>query len=191
MRTTILAALVALPVAAAAQEAPAPSGRVALPLQPPADAAPLLSDFLAVCSRAVVNLGAGITEAQGRGYALAGDMPGLMAAAVGFGALDKDVDGGNAFLSLNRLDFPHLTAFNCSLTVSVEGLVLDTAPIGTIGGIEGGGVAIAGARLGRWSLLDADGEVVTIVDTQAGSRMRLLTMARALRTPLAAAAAAP
>lgn len=181
--TRTAAAVLALAIAApaAAQPAEPEPMSVALPLEAPAEAHPMVADFVAICSRALTDLGSGVREGTARGYADTTGAGWLAAGLAGFAVLAKD----GAYLTVRRVAFPHVVSVSC------EFLIVDAIPdgfdaelFGAIPGVEGGIVAFGSERLGRWSLLDSDGEIVVVTETRLPRGGLTLGMGRSVRTAL-------
>ncbi|MCE7030431.1 hypothetical protein [Jiella avicenniae] len=159
-----------------------------LPLTPPEGASKTLADYIEICSTGMTNIPAAGSLALERGWksmdANGGGLAAGMAAAAGLFSATKD-DG--SFLTISRVQFPHVVASSCQMVLAAKPEDLDTGKLGAIEGIEGGGgvVGIAQPGAGFWSLVDDRGEVVTITAIPAGGSGRfVLNMGRAELTEL-------
>lgn len=162
-----------------------------LPLEPSSDMPELLSDFVAACSRAVVEPPQGGIEATERGWVSVpgtGPLEGLDAIGVAmlFGQLsfEKDFNDSQAFMTISSVRFPHVVATTCQINV-LDG-ELDPLPLDTVTeltGVEGAGRQIEGLGFGFWSLLDSDDVVTTIAITQPENFLTM-SMNRGVRTAL-------
>ena len=155
-----------------------------LPLEAPAGAQSLIADFVAVCSRAVTNAGEASDEALRRGWS-----PDTQSNSVVLGmfaglvAFRKEFGEGEMRLVMNRSTYPHVIAQSCYLTTGDFDPDLELSAITEIEGVEGFGAVIDESPVGLWSLIDGDGEIVTI--SASGARTYLsLAMSRVIETGL-------
>ncbi|MAU97239.1 MAG: hypothetical protein CMP81_15365 [Fulvimarina sp.] len=161
---------------------------VKLPITPPEGASQTLSDYLEICSAGMKNVPEAGQVALSKGWKAAdaggnGLAAGALAAAGMFTATKGD-DG--TFLTINRVQFPHLVATSCQMVLFEKPADLDTAVLTTIDGVVGGGgvMGMAQPGAGLWSFVDDTGEVVTMTAIPAGGSRFVLTMGRSERTEL-------
>ncbi len=186
-RTTSRAALaVGLSVALATQALAADG--VKLPLTPPEGASKTLADYIEICSTGMTNIPAAGSLAFERGWKSmdpnGGGLAAGVAAAAGLFSATKD-DG--SFLTISRVQFPHVASSSCQMVLEKNPDDLETAALAKIDGVEGGGgvVGMTQPGAGFWSFVDDTGEVVTMTAIPAGGSGRfVLNMGRAELTEL-------
>ncbi|MBP0617275.1 hypothetical protein [Jiella mangrovi] len=164
------------------------AGGVKLPLTPPDGASKTLADYIEICSTGMTNIPEAGSLALERGWKLmdpnGGGMAAGLAAAAGLFSATKD-DG--SFLTISRVQFPHVVASSCQMVLTAKPDDLDTAKLGEIDGVEGGGGVLGMAQPGAgfWSFVDDQGRVVTMTAMPAGASGRfVLNMGRAELTEL-------
>ncbi|NDW04699.1 hypothetical protein [Jiella pacifica] len=185
-RTTRAALAFGFAIALATQALAA--GDVKLPLTPPEGASQTLADYIEICSTGMTNIPAAGSLALERGWKSmdpnGGGLAAGMAAAAGLFSATKD-DG--SFLTISRVQFPHVAASSCQMVLAAKPEDLGTDKLGAIEGVEGGGgvVGMAQPGAGFWSFVDDQGEVVTMTAIPAGGSGRfVLNMGRAELTEL-------
>ncbi len=173
---------VATPAAAQAPD------HVVLPVAAPNGAHPLLADFVAICSRAMLDFPSAVAEAGKRGWASSPAEGGLLEeaalAALGSVSLSKAQDDFDSlFLLVNKVNFPHLTSASCNLQLIGDPPAgLDTGPLSGIEGVLPGVLnGLAHPLIGTWSLLDEQDQVVTIMSVPLGNQGVSLVMNRSVR----------
>ncbi|WAP70503.1 hypothetical protein [Jiella pelagia] len=160
---------------------------VKLPLTPPDGASQTIADYLEICSTGLKQVPEAGQIALSKGWkAAGGDTDGLSAgvmAAAGMFSATKD-DG--SFITINRVQFPHVVATSCQMVLATKPEDLDTAVLSKIDGVAGGGgiIGMAQAGAGLWSFVDDSGQVVTMTAIPAGGTRFVLTMGRAELTEL-------
>jgi hypothetical protein len=161
--------------------------RTALPLKAPEGAIEDVATFLEVCSRAIVDMPAGIGEATRRGWTAD---PAVMAAAAVTGTVimtpPEEQAGGQHMLQSARFDYPHVSGTSCFLNrysdsvpeafefgafralPNTRGSEM-VLPASMSGGRGGGG-------RGNYSFVTPEGDVVSITVTHAAHMLLQMNM---------------
>ncbi|MCB8840596.1 hypothetical protein [Aurantimonas sp. VKM B-3413] len=185
-KTTRAALAFGLSIALATQAFAA--GSLKLPLTAPEGVSKTLADYLEICSTGMTNIPAAGSLALKRGWMSmdpnGGGLAAGVAAAAGLFSATKD-DG--SFLTISRVQFPHVAASSCQMVLAAKPGDLGTDKLSEIEGIEGGGgvVGMTQKGAGFWSFVDDQGQVVTMTAIPAGGSGRfVLNMGRAELTEL-------
>ncbi len=155
--------------------------RVALPLEAPTSAHPLVKDFIDICSLAIDQPVKASALAKQRGWILEGGTGGVSAFR------NSEIDG---ILQIMAFDFPHIESKSCMINITgdiPEGLELER--IGDIQGVQGEVLQLRDPTAasdeaigsGRWSFISEADQVVTITTTEMPSLFVSLNMSTARR----------
>ncbi len=166
---------------------------VKLPIAPPSGASSLLADYLDICSTGLKTVSDGGHVATEKGWKAVGEEAngsGKGEAAAGLFSATKGKDGD--FLTISRVEFPHVIATTCQMVLVKKPDDLDTSVLAKIDGVVAGGgvVGMKQPGAGFWSFVDDAGEVVTMTAIPAGGTHFVLSMGRAELTKLGKDAAA-
>ncbi len=155
--------------------------RVALPLEAPTNAHPLVKDFIDICSLAIDQPVKASALAKERGWILEGGTGGVSAFQ------NPEIDG---MLQIMAFDYPHIESKSCM--INITGDIpddLELAQIGDIQGVQGEVLQLRdptsamneAVSSGRWSFISEADLVVTITTTEMPSLFASLNMSTARR----------